>query len=178
MSLAGAARRTGKAWSHKPVMNEMGKSDEPIVPVKRQNNAARVVAEAVEGRGEAKGNAAKRNADRTQSRSNPAHNELDRVRSRARRDKKILGPTSDSTPRPEVGAQCGNSARWDLCGGRPQPETAKGRPYRDRRLYPKGGRGVDLIQINFPAPVLPPFDLARSIPAVFFGCTAHLFVVP
>jgi hypothetical protein len=30
-----------------------------------------------------------------------------------------------------VGAQCGSSARWDLCGGRPQPETAKGRPYRD-----------------------------------------------
>ena len=84
----GAARRTGKACSHKPVMNEMGKSDEPIVPVKRPNNAARVVAEAVEGRGEAKGNAAKRNADRTQSRSSPARNELDRVRSRARKDKK------------------------------------------------------------------------------------------
>jgi hypothetical protein len=32
-----------------------------------------------------------------------------------------------STIEPEVGAECGNSARSDLCGGRP----AKGRPYRD-----------------------------------------------
>ena len=83
----GPAGRAGKASGHKPVMNDMGKSDEPIVPMKRLNNTARAVAEAVEGRGEAKGNAAKRNADRTQSRSSPAHNELDRVRSRARKDK-------------------------------------------------------------------------------------------
>ncbi|WP_398577292.1 group II intron reverse transcriptase/maturase [Stigmatella hybrida] len=83
----GTAGRTGKACSHEPVMNDAGKSDEPIVPVKRSNNAARAVAEAVEGRGKAKGNAAKRNADRTQSRSSPAHSELDRVRSRARKDK-------------------------------------------------------------------------------------------
>ena len=49
--------------------------------------------------------AAKRNADRTQIRSSPAHNELDRVRSRARKDKeRILGSTSDSTPKPAVGA--------------------------------------------------------------------------
>lgn len=33
---------------------------------------------------------------------------------------------------PRPGAQCGSAARWDLCGGRPQPATAKGRPYRDR----------------------------------------------
>ena len=83
----GTTGRTGKAWSLTPVMNEVGKSDEPIVPMKRPNNAARAVAEAVEGRGEAKGNAAKRNADRTQSRSSPAHSELDRVRSKARKDK-------------------------------------------------------------------------------------------
>lgn len=83
----GTAGRTGKACSPEPVMNDEGKSDEPIVPVKRPNNAARAVAEAVEGRGEAKGNAAKRNADRTQGRSSPAHSELDRVRSRARKDK-------------------------------------------------------------------------------------------
>lgn len=83
----GTAGRTGKACSHEPVMNDAGKSDEPIVPVKRPNKAARAVAEAVEGRGEAKGNAAKRNADRTQSRSSPAHSELDRVRSSARKDK-------------------------------------------------------------------------------------------
>jgi RNA-directed DNA polymerase len=82
-----AAGRAGKASGHKPVMNEMGKSDEPIVPMKRPNKAASAVAEAAEGRGEAEGNVAKRNADRTQSRNNPARNELDRVRSRARKDK-------------------------------------------------------------------------------------------
>lgn len=82
--------RTGKASGHKPAMHDMGQSDEPIVPMKRSNKVAPTVAtaETVEERGEAKGNAAKRNADRTQSRSSPAHNELDRVRSRARKDKK------------------------------------------------------------------------------------------
>jgi len=92
----GTAGRTGKAWSHTPVMNEVGKSDEPIVPVKRPNNAARAVAEAVEGRGEAKGNAAERNADRTQSRSSPAHSELDRVRSSA--SKRFYAKTRGGSP--------------------------------------------------------------------------------
>jgi len=68
-------------------MNGNGKSDKPIVPMKRSNKATTVAAETAEGRGEAKGNAAKRNADRTQSRSIPAHSELDRVRRRAKKDK-------------------------------------------------------------------------------------------
>jgi RNA-directed DNA polymerase len=84
----GAAGRAGKAASQKPAMNGKGKSDEPIVPMKWSNKAARsAAAEITEGRGEAKGNAAKRNADRTQSRSSPAPNELDRVRRRAKRGK-------------------------------------------------------------------------------------------
>ena len=58
-----------------------------MVPMKRPNKAAQAAAEVVEGRGEAEGNAAKRNADRTQRRSSPAPNELDRVRSRAKKDK-------------------------------------------------------------------------------------------
>ena len=37
------------------------------------------------------------------------------------------GPTLASTPKSKAGAQCGRSARWDLCGGRP----SNGRPYRD-----------------------------------------------
>ena len=32
---------------------------------------------------------------------------------------RILGRTSGSTPVPKAGAQCGSSARWDLCGGPP-----------------------------------------------------------
>lgn len=84
----GAAGRAGKATSRNPAMNGPGKSDEPVVPMKRSNKVASVATEEIaEGRGEAKGNTAKRNADRTQSRSSPALNELDRVRRKAKEDK-------------------------------------------------------------------------------------------
>lgn len=83
----GTAGRPGKAGGHKPGTHCMGKSDEPIVPMMRPNKTAQAVAEVAEGRGEAEGNAAKRNADRTLNRSSPARNELERVRSRARKDK-------------------------------------------------------------------------------------------
>ena len=33
----------------------------------------------------------------------------------------ILGLSSVSTSGPKAGAQCVSSARWDLCGGRPEP---------------------------------------------------------
>ena len=35
------------------------------------------------------------------------------------REFNIPGLTRVSSPRPEVGAQCGSPARWDLCGGPP-----------------------------------------------------------
>jgi RNA-directed DNA polymerase len=67
-------------------MNEGGKSDSPVVPVKPPNNAASAVAEVVEGRGLAEGN--------TTSKTRPgpragldAPSALDRVREVARRDK-------------------------------------------------------------------------------------------
>jgi hypothetical protein len=45
---------------------------------------------------------------------------LERIRQPAQRDKVIaLISGSDCASLPEVGAQCGSSARWDLCGGRP-----------------------------------------------------------
>jgi hypothetical protein len=60
-------------------MNERGKSDGPVVPAKPSNNAARAVAETVEGRGPAEGN--------TASKTRPGHSAgvsapsaLDRVR--------------------------------------------------------------------------------------------------
>jgi len=34
-------------------------------------------------------------------------------------------PSVRLTPEPEVGAQCGSSARWDLCGGRPDPKVLR-----------------------------------------------------
>ncbi len=42
----------------------------------------------------------------------------------------IPGPNSAFASEPKARAQCGNSARWDPCGGRPEPK-GKGRPYRD-----------------------------------------------
>ena len=67
-------------------MNDHGKSDMPVLPAKRPNNAGVPAAEAVEERGMTKGN--------TTSKTRPGHragsgapNALDRVREAARRDK-------------------------------------------------------------------------------------------
>ena len=67
--------------------NGRGKSDRPVVPVKPPNNAGKPAAEAVEGRGLAKGNSPQRNVLRTQSRTGTP-SALERVRQAARRDKK------------------------------------------------------------------------------------------
>jgi hypothetical protein len=54
-----------------------------------------------------------------------------------RLESSIPGQSSVSTFGPEAGAQCVSSARWDLCGGRPEtslvewPHQVKGRPYRE-----------------------------------------------
>jgi hypothetical protein len=42
----------------------------------------------------------------------------------------IPGLSSAFASEPKARAQCGSSARWDPCGGRPEPR-GKGRPYRD-----------------------------------------------
>jgi len=60
------------------MMNEHGKSDSPVVPGKLPNKADEA-AEAMEGRGLAKGNLIQRNAHRTQSRGS-VHSGLERVR--------------------------------------------------------------------------------------------------
>ena len=66
-------------------MHEFGKSDSPVVPAKSPNKAARVAAEAAEGRGLAEGN--------TDGATHPGHRAgpgvpraLDRVREVARGD--------------------------------------------------------------------------------------------
>ena len=51
------------------MMNERGKSDRPVVPVKSSNKAGQPAAEGMEGRGLAKGNPQQQNASRTQSRT-------------------------------------------------------------------------------------------------------------
>ena len=70
-------------------MNGSQKSDRPVAPTKSSNNATSVAAEAVEGRGLAKGNTDQQDASRTQSRINDAPSALDRVREVARRDKGV-----------------------------------------------------------------------------------------
>lgn len=78
----------GKAHGHKPAVYTDEKSDTPIVPRKLPNNGAYVPAEAVEGRGVAKGSTDKTPAPRTQSRSSCASMGLEGVREAARRDKR------------------------------------------------------------------------------------------
>lgn len=68
------------------MMHGRGKSDSPIVPGKPPNKAGSPAAEAVEGRGLAKGNPSEQNASRTPSRTD-ARSALERVRQTAERDK-------------------------------------------------------------------------------------------
>ena len=69
------------------MMNGRGKSDSSEVPTKSPNNAEGPAAEAMEGRGLAKGNPPQRNAFRTQGRED-ALSALERVRQAASRDRK------------------------------------------------------------------------------------------
>lgn len=66
-------------------MNGRGKSDRSVVPGKSPNKAEGSAAEAMEGRGRAKGNSVEQNASRTQRRVD-ASSALDRIRQAARRD--------------------------------------------------------------------------------------------
>jgi RNA-directed DNA polymerase len=68
------------------MMNEYGKSDSPIVPGKLPNKEPGGSAEAMEGRGLAKGNLSKQNALRTQSRAS-VQSALERVRRAVRKDR-------------------------------------------------------------------------------------------
>ena len=68
-------------------MDGRGKSDGSIVPGKPPNKAGQPAAEAVEGRGPAKGNSLECNALRTQSRAG-APSALDRVRQAAEKDRR------------------------------------------------------------------------------------------
>ena len=69
-------------------MNDQGKSDRPVVPMKSPNNAGPPAAEEMEGSGLAKGNLRQQNAPRTPSRDG-APSALERVRQAAKRDRKL-----------------------------------------------------------------------------------------
>jgi RNA-directed DNA polymerase len=68
-------------------MNDRGKSDSSVVPGKLPNKAGQPAAEAVEGRGLAKGNSLEGKALRTQGRDG-AYSSLERVREAATKDRK------------------------------------------------------------------------------------------
>ena len=70
------------------MMHGRGKSDSPIVPGKPPNNAGRPAAEAVEGRGGAKGNVVQSSTHQTQSWASVSQ-ATDRIRCAARRDKRV-----------------------------------------------------------------------------------------
>jgi group II intron reverse transcriptase/maturase len=69
-------------------MNGRGKSDRPIVPTKRPNKAGHLAAEAVEGRGLAKGNPRSQNTPQTQDWLIGVRSARSRVRRAAEQDKK------------------------------------------------------------------------------------------
>jgi len=87
-------------------MHDSEKSDSAIVAVKPPNKAGLPVAEAVEPRAGAKGNADQQSTHRTQSRKRVTQ-ALSRVRHVLRRQT------------PKVGAGCSYWARPDPCGGCP-----------------------------------------------------------
>ncbi len=69
-------------------MNDRGKSDSRVVPVKLANNTGRLVAESVEERRLAKGNTVQQNTLRTQRRGDvDVSSALERVRQAARKDR-------------------------------------------------------------------------------------------
>ena len=82
----GCRRTRREAQGQTPMMNEHGKSDNLVVPTKPPNNAEGTAAEAVEGRGLAKGNTASTTRP-GRSAGSGAPSGLDRVREVARRDK-------------------------------------------------------------------------------------------
>src|SRR5438128_7876468 len=100
-------------------MDELERSDRPIVPVKPANKAGQPAAELVEGRGLAKGNPSAADVFRALYRSKcevPARDGATRRTQRERR--RHDGPTGVSFV-PKAGAGCCSSARPDLWRGRP-----------------------------------------------------------
>lgn len=77
----------GKAKGQSPMMNDPEKSHGPILPKKRRNNTEGSVADGAEGRGSTKRNLSQQNTRRTLRRES-VPSALDRVRQKARKDKK------------------------------------------------------------------------------------------
>jgi len=84
--VVGRGGSCGEGLGRKPVMHDRRESDGPVLPAKLSNKAVDAVAEAVEGRGPGKGNAASETRP-GRSAGVSVSSGLDRVRQVARRDK-------------------------------------------------------------------------------------------
>ena len=103
-----AADRLEKAMSQESSMHAGGESDGCVVPAKCPNKGGQPQAEGMEGRQPTKENIGQATAPRTQSRISELSDLLG-VREALALRRQVS----------EVGAVCSNSARTDLCGGRP-----------------------------------------------------------
>lgn len=83
----GTPGRIGKAQGRNPMTHDEEKSDGSVVPAKSPNKSGQPDAEAVEGRGPAKGNSRQADTSRTQGRNHHVPNGLERVRKAARKDR-------------------------------------------------------------------------------------------
>ncbi len=133
----------GQGQGRNPMMNDHEKSDGPVVPANHRNKAPQGVADGGEERGPAKGSLNQQNTRRTQSRVS-----VPSALARVRQSAELHRWRSSSTSEPEVGAQCGSSARWDLCGGSPGGDWSLGGSYRDVRRDQNRHEVVDESSIH------------------------------
>jgi hypothetical protein len=124
-------------------MNEPRKSDSLVVPMKSPNKAGQPAAEAVEGRGLAKGNPHQQNAPRTQCRTSVC-SALERVRQAA--FVRCAGVTTQGKSRMREnrtsGSVEGHGQPWSLV--RPIPRRKKRRLGRDDRKALRHGPSLCL----------------------------------
>ena len=127
------------------MMDGQGKSDRLIVPKKATNKPGELGAEALEGRGLAKGNLRQRDTDRTQSRESVS-SALERVRQAAQREigagqpsASIMTPLLRAAwrhdPRQEPGAVVPHAG---ICGGGAPQGASLLRPLRDEATRTNG----------------------------------------
>ena len=127
----------------KPMMHGRGKSDPPIVPGKPPNKAGRPAAEAVEGRGGAKGNAGQQSTRQTQSWASVSQ-ALDRIRQAARRDRRpVHRAPAPCDRRPAAVGVSPAEARGGTGRGRAHVARVRGGPRGEPRdLHGRVQRGA------------------------------------
>src|SRR6266404_4430645 len=127
------------------MMHGHGKSHSPIVLTKLPNKAACAAAEAVEGRGLAKGKMLERNMPRTQSRKHMS-SALERIRQAARSERSEHCYHSHSLMRLGVITQGKSRMRQFRTSGSVQGAAREGGPYRDKRQAVSSKLNLELLR--------------------------------